>query len=253
MTVGQLLTYTVGILGGLLVLIFLLQTYWVSRALQIGEKLEQSAERVSAKPANPERRILIIGDSIWAGVGAADPADSMAGRLRESYPRATIVNQAVSGARLADGAGQLAAGEERYANFDTIFIQLGANDILHLAAIPAAMETLEDLLTSSQESANQVIFTVSGSVGHAPVFLWPFDWFYTARTRRYLTAARAVAKVRGVAYVDLFRERQNDPFVQDPERFYAADGFHPSGAGYGIWYQTCEAAVYFFEPTEGVT
>ena len=35
----------------------------------------------------------------------------------------------------------------------------------------------------------------------------------------------------------------NDPFVQEPRRYYCPDGLHPSGEGYGIWFSTLMAQV----------
>jgi len=37
-------------------------------------------------------------------------------------------------------------------------------------------------------------------------------------------------------FVNLFDEPKDDVFVQDPDTYVAADGLHPSSAGYGIWF-----------------
>ena len=37
--------------------------------------------------------------------------------------------------------------------------------------------------------------------------------------------------------VNLFQERDDDPFVRHPE-LNASDGLHPSDAGYRVWFHT---------------
>ena len=51
---------------------------------------------------------------------------------------------------------------------------------------------------------------------------------------------RAGAAATGAAYVDLYRERADDPFAQDPQRLIAADHLHPSDAGYAVWFDEIE-------------
>jgi lysophospholipase L1-like esterase len=76
--------------------------------------LEAEAEALENHPDDPARRILILGDSIWAGVGATDPADSMAGRLMADLPDALVVNKAESGAKIADGRKQLKEAKSEF-------------------------------------------------------------------------------------------------------------------------------------------
>lgn len=53
-------------------------------------------------------------------------------------------------------------------------------------------------------------------------------------------AVAAAAARSGVIYVNLFRERQHDPFVRDPS-LHASDGLHPSDRGYAVWWQALQA------------
>jgi lysophospholipase L1-like esterase len=51
-----------------------------------------------------------------------------------------------------------------------------------------------------------------------------------------------LAARRGDAtFVDLFHERDNDPFLKDPDRFFAPDYLHPSNDGYGLWYDALKS------------
>lgn len=242
----EVFLYLVVILVGAWVVV---QGVRIYHARQIGERLVARSQALSADVNEPKRHIAILGDSLWAGVGALDPSQSLAGRLIESYPNSEVINEAVSGARINAGAEQLTRALRRRdlnKNFDLIFIQLGANDILYFSNIGDTMQELRALLRQAKTVSEHVIFAVSGSLGYTPVFLWPLDWLYTWRTKAFLERAYAVADNLDVTYVDFFRSRANDPFVHDPDTYYAADGFHLSGAGYGVWYETACAEVYFF-------
>jgi lysophospholipase L1-like esterase len=129
------------------------QGYRMYRSNRTSERLIQEAEALENHPENPDRRILILGDSIWAGVGASDPADSMAGRLIADAPQALVVNKAESGAKITDGRRQLQeAGDEFGKPFDQIIIQLGANDILQISSMSSAESGLQKLLKEELEN-----------------------------------------------------------------------------------------------------
>jgi lysophospholipase L1-like esterase len=57
----------------------------------------------------------------------------------------------------------------------------------------------------------------------------------SARARTLHDIVREAAARRGAIYVNLYRERENDPFARDPARMYARDGLHPSSDGYAQW------------------
>ena len=224
------------------------QGYRIWRSWRVAKQLTKKAQALESHPDNPDRRILIIGDSIWAGVGASDPADSMAGRLIADLPQALVVNKAYGGARIADGRKQLQEAQSEFEKpFDQIIIQLGANNILDISSLTNAESELRKLLKEAQIDAQDVAYTVSGSLGFAPVFWQPLDWFYTTLTRQYLQVFSAVAHDTGVEYIDLYRSRENDPFYQHPGKYYAADMFHPSGDGYGLWYGKCKEKLQCFQ------
>jgi lysophospholipase L1-like esterase len=134
--------------------------------------------------------------------------------------------------------------------FDQIIIQLGANDIVHFTNLTTAEKELRYLLREAQIAADDVAYTVSGSVGFAPVFWRVLDWLYTRRTRECLQVFARVADELDVAYIDLYRSRENDPFYNNPNTFYSPDLFHPSGEGYGVWYGKCKEQIQCFEYEE---
>jgi lysophospholipase L1-like esterase len=44
-------------------------------------------------------------------------------------------------------------------------------------------------------------------------------------------------------HLDLFQDARNNPLGEGPRRFYAEDGLHPSGEGYGIWFKELEKSL----------
>jgi hypothetical protein len=61
----------------------------------------------------------------------------------------------------------------------------------------------------------------------------------TSRSRQLHAAVAQASARNGATYVNLFRERAQDPFVQQPQ-LNAADGLHPSDAGYRQWWSELE-------------
>ena len=47
----------------------------------------------------------------------------------------------------------------------------------------------------------------------------------------------AVSRREKTEYIDLFKERDKDPFSRAAARFYAADVLHPGSEGYRLWYE----------------
>lgn len=57
----------------------------------------------------------------------------------------------------------------------------------------------------------------------------------TQRSRVLHSLVRQVASDNGALYVNLFKEKEDDPFAQRPDELNASDGLHPSDAGYRLW------------------
>ena len=192
---------------------------------------------------NPDARIkiLFLGDSTAVGTGAADPRDSVAGRFGKDYPGAHIVNLGENGNRVKNLAKEF--NSEAYQNFNLIVIQAGGNDILRFTPLKQIKNDLDALLKNARQASGQVIVLHSGNIGLAPFFPRPFGWIWSYRTRQVRELYMRVAKENGAVYVDLYTERENDPFFQDVKKFYAPDFLHASGEGYGIWYEKIRDAM----------
>jgi lysophospholipase L1-like esterase len=188
---------------------------------------------VRVKEAN--RRVLVIGDSTGVGTGASDSADSVAGRIARDYPGTEIVNRAQDGAKVEDIFEQLK--DFRNGEFDLVLLQVGGNDIIRFTDLDRLNDSISEVLHIASDKGGKLIFMSTGNVGLAPVFFPPVNWIYSWRTRKVRAIFMAVSRREKIEYIDLFKERDKDPFLRDSATFYAADTLHPGSEGYRLWYE----------------
>jgi lysophospholipase L1-like esterase len=180
--------------------------------------------------------VLVAGDSTGVGTGSVDNTKSIAGRIGADFPRVDITNVSVNGLKLIGLVDILQKNNEQY---DLVVFQIGANDVTGRTPYADIHAQLAQALQWSDTHARHTVVLTAGNVGSSPVFYWPFSTYITQRT----LATRAlfmqlVGEHSSAQYIDLYQPRKRDVFVQDPATYFAADHFHPSAAGYGVWYQS---------------
>lgn len=224
-----------------LALIIFVCLYLVINSVQLGIRIHKgmklAKESMAFEVINPgsRKRILIIGDSTGVGTGASDPADSIAGRIAQEFPFVDIVNKSDDGAKAIDLLDQFSAVDDRA--FDVVLVQVGGNDILRFTDLDDLKNSISEVLREAYRHAPYVIFMSTGNVGSAPAFFPPVNRIYTERTRKVRSIFLLLSREKKVEYVDLFAERKDDPFLREPERFFAPDFLHPGSDGYGLWYE----------------
>lgn len=193
-------------------------------------------QSVPFEAVNPESRarILVVGDSTGVGTGASRSLDSIAGRLHQDNPHIAVVNRSINGARVEDLLRQMTPEDDR--EFDIVLVQVGGNDILRFTPLDRLHDMITRVLEEAGRRGRHVIFISTGNVGLAPAFFPPLTWIYSSRTRKVRALFIEAAARVDVEYVDLFKERDEDPFLRDPEVYYAADYLHPGSEGYRLWY-----------------
>ena len=201
--------------------------------LHTAGELANAATPFQARPAQPERRVLVVGDSTAVGTGASAPQASLAGLIGQDHPRWRIDNLAANGARFADVVAQLNRAD---AGHDLVLILAGGNDVMRLTGEQALQADVEQAVDLARSKGRQVVLMPAGNVGHAPFFSPPLTWWMAARSQQLHRIIRRVAARTGAVYVSLLRPRDDDPFVQRADELNAADGLHPSDAGYRVWY-----------------
>lgn len=193
-------------------------------------ELARASTPLQAVPPSAVLRLLVVGDSTAVGTGASSGQTSLAGLLAQSYPNLLIDNRAQDGARFDGVVEQLSAG----GRFDFVLIMAGGNDVMRFRNADATRADIDRAATLAQGLAPRVAFLPAGNVGNAPFFFPPVSWLMTSRARELHAAVQAAAARTGAAYVNLFKPPEDDPFVQRPG-LHAADGLHPSDAGYRVW------------------
>jgi lysophospholipase L1-like esterase len=176
-------------------------------------------------------RILIGGDSTAVGTGTT-PEGSTAGHFGADFPRANIRNVSVNGWKIAD----LLEAFPMSGTYDLVVLQIGANDIIRGTPEKEFETSLRALFAKAKARSANVVALHSGNIGLAPMFPWPVNRVLRARTLRYRAIYRAVATEHGVAYVDLYAEKEEDVLSKDIPKYYADDLLHLTAEGYGVWY-----------------
>ncbi|QKV55606.1 SGNH/GDSL hydrolase family protein [Comamonas antarctica] len=196
--------------------------------------LVERSEPLQRLPADPAQRLLIVGDSTGVGTGATSPQTSLAGLLAQAWPRLEIDNRAKNGATFADVRGQLEAATGRY---DLVLVQAGGNDVMRLRSESAMRGDIERVAELARARSAHVLIMPAGNVGNAPLFFPPVSWYLSARSRTLHGLVREAAARHQAVYVDRYQERAQDPMARQPDLMYAADGLHPSDAGYSNWFE----------------
>ncbi len=185
--------------------------------------------------------VLFVGDSTGVGVGATRPEDSLAGRLAQDHPNWTIENLSVSGRKVAELLPVFdGLGEKQY---ERVVVQIGGNDITRFTEIGALEADINSVLVAAKRVGKDVILLSCGNVASALLFPRPAAFLWEKRTLLVRDIFMKAAHEQGVTYVDLYRDKKTDPFFLEPYRFHAADLFHPSSEGYGLWYQEFKKAL----------
>jgi lysophospholipase L1-like esterase len=213
--------------------------YPLYHALQITGEIEASTTLAYEQhPLRPTMRILIAGDSTGFGTGASNPKYSTAGLLGTDFPTADITNISENNLKLAGLQAKLAGlPTDGSGHYDLILLQIGANDIVQLTRISDIASRLGAVLDLATAHGTKVIILHSGNIGLSPVFKFPISTYMTYRASEVRTIyMKEIASRPSVQYVDLFQDAAHDIFSADPAKYYARDFFHPSDAGYAVWY-----------------
>lgn len=195
--------------------------------------------------AGPGRRLVWLGDSTAAGVGASTASGALPSQVADGLGAAgtsaadrpgsrdvSVSVVAVSGARVAD---VLADQVPKVAALrpDLVLISVGANDTIRLTGRGAFRRTYEKVIRALPAGVPVVLLGVP-DMGAIPRFAQPLRAVAGWRGRHLDAEVRRVAAATGAVYADIAGPT-GPLFRRNPGRYFAADDFHPSDAGYGLW------------------
>ena len=230
-----------GALLGLVLVALVVETAWVATRDYVPAESAPPADaqivpRVSGDPRAP-LRLVVVGDSTGAGIGASRTESTVGGRLAvtvaEAAQRAvSLRNVAVSGARARDLADQLDAALELEP--EVVVVLIGANDVTHLTTLGSVRRDLGDAVRRARGAGARVVVGTCPDMGGATVFPHPLRELAAWRGRAVAKSERSAVRTAGGTAVDLAAET-GPAFRARPEVMLSVDRFHPSDAGYALW------------------
>jgi lysophospholipase L1-like esterase len=211
-----------------------------------GENLEapdvNTLSAVHTPPASRgEIRFLWLGDSTAAAVGTSNARFAVSTDVGEAVSgtcNVTVRTRVIakSGATVADVLRHQVP-VARDIGTDVVLISVGANDTIHLTSpqlfLQQYRKVIRELIASGVASDRIVLIGVP-DMGSPTRLPRPLRDVTGWRSRRLDERVFALAEEMNTRYVDLFAGT-SAPFRKHPTRYFAADKYHPSDSGYGIW------------------
>lgn len=199
-----------------------------------GERLPGPPLRLDGRVgsgSSPALRVVFLGDSTAAGVGASTIDAALPRLVAADLGRPVeLTVLAVSGDRVADVVDEQVA---RVAEADLVLVSVGANDVTHLTSRDDLRRSYLEVLEGLPDGAAVVLLGVP-DFGGVPRLAQPLRAVVAFRGRQLDAVVEGVAADAGAAYVDIAGET-GPAFRRDPGRYFAADDYHPSDAGYRLW------------------
>ncbi len=192
---------------------------------------------------DPECRLVMLGDSTAAGVGADTVGGTVGGQLASLLAGARrhvlLTGVAVSGSRTGDLGPQVSRA--LLGHPDVAVILVGANDATHLSVGSRMTRPLVDAVRRLRGAGVPVVVGTCPDLGGARAFLRPLRDVHAAVGRRVAAHEARAAAPAGAAVVDI-AALTGAAFRADPGCL-ASDLFHPSARGYALWADALLPAV----------
>lgn len=192
---------------------------------------EPAGPREGVAGSGPELRLLILGDSAAAGVGAETQDQALSGQLVAALAPHRFVHWKLV-ARTGAGTAQTLRHMQRRPRerFDVVLTSLGVNDVtgnVRQREWLAAQAELIALLRGEYGAA-RVLLSALPPMHLFPALPQPLRWYLGAQAKRFNTALAQLA-ARSEACIHI------RPELGQRVELMAADGFHPGPAVYRAW------------------
>lgn len=207
----------------------------VAQALQVrGRALklpEAAGPRSGTTGEGPDLRLLILGDSSAAGVGAAHQDEALSGQLVKRLAptnRVTWRVEATTGHTTRDALRRLDTLQSD--QFDVAVVALGVNDVTRAIPLKIWLRQQQQLITRLQDTfrVRQICLSGLPPMGDFPLLPHPLRWILGRQAQRFDRELRdQVAHIDGVSITPLEFDLSVDHMAED--------GFHPGPEVYSAW------------------
>ena len=193
------------------------------------------ADRTYKKKYGDPLDLLVVGDSIAAGLGAEVPEETLGARLATRLAKATrrsvrLRTVAEVGAESSMLAGQLERLPAAYRPQVAVVV-VGGNDVTHRVPVAESVRHLEAAVTALRERGAGVVVGTCPDLGALRPVPQPLRAL-GSRASRQLAQAQGRAAVRAGAHVVSLAHVVGPFFITNPDEMFSLDRFHPSAAGY---------------------
>lgn len=191
-------------------------------------------------------RLLVVGESTAAGVGAADHGEGLAGqvatRLAALAGRPVAWRVVARTGITAGGAARDLMADALSAPADVAVLAFGVNDTLRFHAPARWASDLETLIAGLRRDAPglPVLLSAVPPMGRFPALPQPLRAVLGLRARVLDDAGRRLARrVPGLTHVPM-------PAMEggDAVPYFCADRFHPGPRGYAVWGEAVAEAAH---------
>ncbi len=179
--------------------------------------------------------LLLLGDSIAAGLGAEKAKHTLGGRLARGVARRAgrsvrLRTAAVVGSESSMLAAQLATLPATYVP-DVAVIVVGGNDVTHRVPVADSVRHLVGAIDALRGRGAEVVVGTCPDLGALRPVPQPLRAIGSRASRQLATAQRTAALEHGARVVSLAHV-VGPFFITNPEEMFSLDRFHPSAQGY---------------------
>ena len=201
---------------------------------QLGEEAHM-ADRLYKKSHGHPIHLLLLGDSIAAGLGAEKPKHTLGAQLAKGLAKRTrrsvhLHTAARVGSETSMLRAQLAGLPPGYAA-DVAVIVVGGNDVTHRVRTAVSTGHLAEAIDSLHQLGAAVVVGTCPDLGALGAVPQPLRTLARLASRQLAAAQRQVTTELGGRAVSLAHV-VGPFFVAQPQEMFAIDRFHPSSAGY---------------------
>jgi lysophospholipase L1-like esterase len=193
------------------------------------------ADRVWKSKYGDPLELLLLGDSIAAGLGAERPKDTLGARLakgvaKRAHRSVRLTTAARVGSESSVLADQLDGLPSRY-RADIAVIVVGGNDVTHRVPVPESVRHLEEAIGRLRDAGTAMVVGTCPDLGALRPVPQPLRALGSRMSRQLAVAQREAAVAAGAHAVSLAHV-VGPFFITNPDEMFSLDRFHPSGIGY---------------------